>query len=43
MFEVYAGAVKFRYALVPEDRLSVIERAVYEAVRPEFNLIAPAR
>lgn len=43
MFELYGDAVKFRYALTPKESLALIERAVYEAVRPEFNLIAPAQ
>ena len=41
MFETYKENLQLYFSEVSETKISEIERAIYESVMPEFNLIAP--
>ena len=41
MFETYKESVQLYFSTAPKAKIAKIERAIYEVVMPEFNLIAP--
>lgn len=41
MFKIYKENVQLYFSTVPKAKIAEIERAIYEVVMPEFNLITP--
>lgn len=41
MFEIYGHDVRLFFLPLPASQLSAVERAIYEVMMPEYNLVAP--